>query len=486
MVMRKVVFAVAAMGAGVVWAAAPGGTGGAGTQPAYWGFAEKPVMGWNSWDCFGAGVTEEETLANAGYMAEHLKGHGWSVVTVDIQWYEPLAHTDRYRPNAALEMDANGRLLPAVNRFPSTKEGRSFKALADKIHGMGLKFGVHLLRGIPRQAVKANVPILGTNVHAADIADTKDVCRWNTDMYGVDMTKEGAQAYYDSVFALLASWEIDLVKVDDLSAPTYHAAEVEGIRKAIDKTGRAIVFSTSPGATPVKEGGHVSTHANMWRISDDFWDSWPALKEQFARLDAWTPFRGPGHFPDADMLPVGNIRTWAANGAWTHFTHDEQRTLMTLWCMARSPLILGANLPRNDDFTLELLTNDEVIGVDQGSRNNHQVSREGDLVVWAADAAGSGDKYVGLFNAREYPVDPSKVTTAPATGSAGRRGRGAAPATMPGKAVAVAVSLQDLGMTGPVKVRDLWAKKDLGEEGEGIRVMLGPHQAALLRVSPVK
>jgi hypothetical protein len=438
-------------------------------------------MGWNSWDCFGAGVTEEETLANAEYMSEKLKSHGYTLVTVDIQWYEPLAHTDRYRPNAALEMDGNGRLLPAANRFPSSKEGRSFKPLAEKIHGMGLKFGVHLLRGIPRQAVAQNVPILGTNVHAADIADKRDICRWNTDMYGVDMSKEGSQAYYDSVFALLASWEVDFVKVDDLSAPTYHKAEVEAIRKAIDKTGREMVFSTSPGATPVAEGAHVSTHANMWRISDDFWDNWGALKEQFARLDAWTPFRGAGHYPDADMLPVGNIRTWATNGAWTHFTHDEQRTLLTMWCMARSPLILGANLPRNDAFTLEVITNDEVLAADQQSADNHQVSRQEDLIVWAANIPGTPDKYVALFNAQEHPVDPNVPQPA---ATSGRRGR--PPATMPGKGVAVSASLQALGMRGPVKVRDLWARQDLPQEAETITANLAPHQAAMLRLSPAR
>ena len=132
-------------------------------------------------------------------------------------------------------------------------------------------------------------------------------------MYGVDMSRPSAQEYYDSVLAMLASWGVDFVKVDDLSRP-YHTAEIEAIRKAIDKTGRPIVFSTSPGATPVSQGEHVRTHANQWRVSDDFWDGWRLLKEQFARLDAWTPFRGEGHFPDADMLPVGNIRAFQARG----------------------------------------------------------------------------------------------------------------------------------------------------------------------------
>src|SRR5436190_8241912 len=204
-------------------------------------------------------------------------------------------------------------------------------------------------------------------------------------MYGIDMSKPGAQEYYDSVLALMASWEIDFLKVDDLSAPRYHTAEVEAIRKAIDKTNRPIVLSTSPGATPVSQGEHVETHANQWRVSNDFWDRWGPLQEQFARLDRWTPYRGPGHFPDADMLPVGNIRAFQQNDAWTHFTHDELITMMTLWSIARSPLIIGGNLPKNDEFTLQLLTNDEMIRVNQHSTNNRQVWKKDDLHAWAAD-----------------------------------------------------------------------------------------------------
>jgi hypothetical protein len=442
-------------------------------------------MGWNSWDCFGAGVTEAQTLENADYLQNHLLAHGYHYVTVDIQWYEPLAHTTSYRKNAVLEMDGNGRLLPAGNRFPSTKESRSFKPLADALHARGLKFGLHLLRGIPRQAVAANTPILGTSFHAADIANTSDVCPWNTDMYGVDMTKPGAQEYYDSVLALLASWDLDFIKVDDLSRP-YHAAEIESIRKAIDKTGRPILFSTSPGATPLEEGAHVETHANMWRISDDFWDQWRLLKEQFDRLDHWTAFRAGrdgetsgGYFPDADMLPVGNIRAWQEvdKGGWTRFSHDDQVTMMTLWSIARSPLIIGGNLPKNDAFTLSLLTNDEVLAVDQHSVKNRQLWRKGDLVAWVAEEPGTGDRYVALFNATSVPADAPPP-----------RNRGRAAATRPASAPAgaleattVSVSAAELGWTAFTGRRDLWSHQEAGA-GERVEAKLLPHQAALFKV----
>jgi hypothetical protein len=442
----------------------------AAADPTFWSWAKTPPMGWNSWDCFGAGVWESNVIANADYMAEHLKSHGWNVITIDIQWYEPRAHTTEYRKDAILEMDANGRLLPAPNRFPLTKDSRSFKPIADYLHAKGLRFGFHLLRGIPRQAVIENLPILGTNLRAKDVADTNSVCLWNGDMYGVDLSKPGAQEYYDSVFALMASWDLDFVKVDDLSRP-YHTAEIEAIRKAIDKSGRAIVFSTSPGATPVNEGGHVELNANMWRISDDFWDDWGALYEQFQRVNDWSPFRAPGHWPDADMLPLGHIRTWQKKEAWTHFTEDEQYTLMTLWSIARSPLIMGGNMPKNDAFTLSLLTNAEVIAVNQASLNNRQVFNHTNQVAWVADVPDSRDKYLALFNASPTPTD--------------RRGGSAGEKRLPASAPAmVSVPLSDLGLTGSCKLRDLWSHKDLGTVSGTVSAMINSHGASLLRVQP--
>ena len=439
--------------------------------------AKTPPMGWNSWDCYGAGVWESNVIANAEYMARHLKPHGWNLITIDIQWYEPLAHTTEYRKGAPLEMDANGRLLPAANRFPMTKETRSFKPIADFLHAKGLKFGLHLMRGIPRQAVdRDNSPVLGTSLKAADIADKKSVCDWNTDMYGLDMSKPGAQEYYDSVFALLASWDLDFVKVDDLSRP-YHRAEIEAIRKAIDRTGRLIVFSTSPGATPLKDGEHVENHANMWRISDDFWDDWRTLYAQFQRLADWTPFRGPGHWPDADMLPLGNVRAWQTKDAWTHFTPDEQYTLMTLWSIARSPLIMGGNMPNNDALTLSLLTNDEVIAVNQASVNNHQVFNHSNQIAWVADVPGSKDKYVALFNASPAP-----------SGERRRGGSQEQPPAPPGQSATapakISVALADICLIGPCQVRDLWTHKDLDSMRDAVSVTVNSHGAVLLRVQP--
>ena len=413
-------------------------------------------MGWNSWDGFATTVTEAQTKAQAGVMQSQLAAHGWKLITVDIQWYEPNATGFDYHQGAKLEMDEFGRLIPAVNKFPSSANGQGFKPLADYVHGLGLKFGLHLMRGIPRQAVAAKTPIKGTSYTAADIADTNSICQWNTDMYGVDMTKPGAQEYYNSVFELMASWGLDFIKVDDLSRP-YHEAEIAAIRTAIDRTGRAIVFSTSPGATPVGAGPHVSTHANMWRISDDFWDKWTLLRDQFDRLRDWTPHRGPGHFPDADMLPVGVLQMGRAK---TKFTRDEQFTLLTLWSIARSPLILGADLTKLDDFTLALITNDEVIAVDQASTGNHELFRRDGFYGWVADVPGSSDKYLALFNTQDRPL------------------------TSPEASQPVRVQLSDLGIAGTGRVRNLWTHADLGTVTGEFAPAIPYHGAGLYRVSP--
>lgn len=366
-------------------------------------WAPTPPMGWNSWDCFGATVTEEQTKANADYMAERLAKHGWQYVVVDIQWYEPQSRGWDYDRNPKPVLDEYGRLWPVVAKFPSSADGKGFRPLADYVHGKGLKFGVHLMRGIPREAVKRDCRILGTDVTASAIANTRSTCPWNPDMYGVDMTKPGAQAYYDSVFKLLAEWQVDYVKVDDLSRPyNEHKAEIEAIRKAIDNCGRPMVLSTSPGATPLDAGPHVAVHANLWRLTDDFWDSWPLLKQEFEICRRWAPYIGPGHWPDPDMLPLGAIHVGPQmNKGWTKFSREEQVTLMTLFCMVRAPLMFGGHMPWNDEWTLSLITNDEVLAIDHNSRNNRQLSRQDDLVAWTADVPDSADKYLALFNARD-------------------------------------------------------------------------------------
>jgi alpha-galactosidase len=417
-------------------------------------WAPTPPMGWNSWDAFATTITEDEAKAETDYMADHLLAHGWQYMVVDHQWFEPGAHGFDYRKRPMLVMDEYGRLQPALNRFPSAANGAGFKALADYVHAKGLKFGIHIMRGIPRQAVEKNTPIFGTNYHAADIADLKSTCPWNDDMYGVDMTKPGAQEFYNGRIQQYADWGVDFLKVDDLSRP-YHTAEIEAIRAAIDKTGRPIVFSTSPGETPLAQADHINAHANMWRISDDFWDNWKSLMHQVDLTAKWAPSTGGGHYPDADMLPMGMIRQ---GKSMTRFTHDEQVTLMTLWCIFRSPLIFGGDLRKMDDSTLSLITNDEVLAVDQHSSNNRQLFRKDGQMAWIADVPGSPDKYVALFNLNDKNASPDS----------------AAPVTL---------QLSDLALGHTCQVRDLWQNKDLGPSTTTFSPPIPWHGAALYRIS---
>jgi hypothetical protein len=410
--------------------------------------APTPPMGWNSWNSFATTITEAQAIETAQIMAAKLLPSGYDIFTVDIQWYEPQASSYEYNRNPEPAMDGYGRLIPAPNRFPSSTGGKGFAPLAARVHALGLKFGIHLMRGIPRKAVERNLPIFGTAYHARDIADTGSICPWNPDMYGVDMTKPGAQAYYDGVFALYASWGVDFVKMDDMSRPyDAHAPEIEAAHKAILATKRPILLSLSPGETPVIRGDHVRRHAQMWRISDDFWDEWSMLAAQFVRLENWTPHRAPGGWPDADMLPLGRL---ALGQRDTKFTPDEQRTLMTLWSIARSPLIMGGDLRHLDAPTLALLTNPEVIAVNQASHDNQPHYIADDHPVWSAKAA-KGGHYVALFNT----------------------GKTSGPVSLP---------LGTLGLNRPVRVRDLWARTDLPMANRILTRTIPSHGAELLHI----
>ena len=224
-------------------------------------FAPTPPMGWNSYDCYGASVNEDEVKANADMMAAHLKEYGWEYVVIDYCWFFPFSgamgnppQNAEFKP--ALAMDQYGRLLPATDKFPSAAGGKGFKPLADYVHSKGLKFGIHVMRGIPRQAVANNSTVYGTSYKAGDIADQNRICRWLNSMYGVDCGKKGAQEYYNSIINLYAGWVVDYIKVDDISKP-YSKPEIEAIHSAINKCGRKIVLSLSPGATPPDQANHV-------------------------------------------------------------------------------------------------------------------------------------------------------------------------------------------------------------------------------------
>lgn len=363
----------------------------------------RPPMGWNSWDAYGASVTQEEVLANAKAMAQTLAPYGWEYVVVDIQWYEPLANSTVYHPFTPLVMDDYSRLRPASNRFPWSQEDQGFQALGQAIHDLGLKFGIHIMRGIPRQAVHQNTPLLGSKLRARDIA-LNNICPWNSDMYGVNVDLEAGQAYYDSLIALYASWGVDFLKVDDIAYSrlygSSHQKEIQAIAKAIEKCGRPMVLSLSPGPAQVAEGAFLQEHATMWRVTDDLWDHWTALKHMFTKAKEWVAYIQPGSYPDFDMLPLGHIGVRAVDGgggdAWTRLTPDEQVTMMSLWTMMQSPLILGGLVTDLDPFTLSLLTNQEILTMYHQVEDRSLLYDQDDWVLWLG--CGGGQSYLALFN----------------------------------------------------------------------------------------
>ena len=439
----------ALLGAGTAaaLAATTAGTASAATAP----LAPRPPMGWNSWNSFATTINEAQARETAAIMQAKLLPFGYDVFTIDIQWYEPGASSYTYSDTPQPTLDGYGRLLPAPNRFPSSATGKGFAPLAADVHAMGLRFGIHLMRGIPRLAVERNLPVFGTRYRAKDIADTTSICPWNPDMYGVDMTRPGAQAYYDSVFALYASWGVDFVKMDDMSRPyDAHAREIEAAHAAIQHSGRPILLSLSPGETPVARADHVRRHAQMWRISDDFWDEWPLLEAQFTRLENWHAVDTSGGWPDADMLPLGQL---ALGARATKFTPDEQRTLMTLWAIARSPLIMGGDLRHLDGPTLALLTNRAVLAVNQASRNNRPHFVADGMRIWSARPVDGVGVYVALFNTTAKPME-------------------------------VGLPLAMLGLPATVTATDLWSGQTIGRASHRFARPIPPHGAGLYRLQP--
>lgn len=330
-------------------------------------------------------------------------------------------------PDRKYLWDANGLLIPAPDRFPSAANGAGFRPIADWVHAQGLKFGIHIVRGIPRQVVDANLPIAGTRFTAQDAADTTSPCPWDQGNWGVKDNAAG-QAYYDSMFRLYASWGVDFVKVDCISDRPWRPTEIRQIAEAIRKTGRPIVLSLSPGPTALENATYVQKYAQLWRIADDHWDVWSAphdaqhgefpfgIRDAFDRLAKWYVYTGPGSWPDEDMLPFGYL---GPNPGWgvarqSHETPDEERTEFALWAIARSPLILGANLTRLDDLTRSLMSNQTVLFMNQNATYDQPVDVSAlgspfeNVRVWRATINEPGARgyteYFGFFNLDDKPT----------------------------------------------------------------------------------
>jgi hypothetical protein len=425
--------------------------------------AHTPPMGWNSWDGYGTTINEDQLKANAKWMAGHLKSFGWEYAVIDMEWFVTNPTPEGNSKRSLYALDVNGRYIPAENRFPSSAGGKGFKPIADYVHSLGLKFGIHILRGIPKKAVEANAPIAGARYRAADAADSSETCPWNPDNYGADATRPAAQAYYDSIASLYASWTVDLIKVDCISSRPYRGEEIRMLSEALRKTGRPIVLSLSPGAAPLEKIEEMRKYAQMWRISDDIWDIWHSevpypqgLGDQFGNILKWMGKSEPGRWPDADMLPLGYLGPAPGWGQprQSQLSHHEQRTLMTLWAMLPSPLMIGGDLPKADPWTEALLTNPEVLAVDQHSHGHHAAIASDKVAVLVAESSDGQGPYIAAFNRGAESVD-------------------------------IRHAWKELGLEGSqYMLRDLWDRRDMGQNG-ALAAKLPPHACVLYRARKV-
>ena len=425
-----------------------------------------PPMGWNSWDCYGPSVNEEQLLGNAQYMAEHLKEFGWEYVCCDIQWSEPTAGkvSPYYVPFAWLTLDEYGRQLPAVERLPLRRGGQGIWAHRgeDPRHGAEVRHPHHAGRapagGAPAPAGKGHgTPPATRSPRTPLSAGGTRICTASS------AGREGAQAYYDSLFELYASWGVDYVKVDDIcntnaypNNPYSGEKEIEMIRRAIDKCGRPMVLSLSPGPAVIDKAWHLRQNANMWRITDDFWDQWDLLLEMFWRCEVWERQVSPGCWPDCDMLPIGRLRLhlkgFSEESTWTKFTKEEQITMMSLWCIFRSPLIMGGEMRDNDAFTLSLLTNREVLDMHRYGTGAHQVYRTDKAAAWRSVDTRDGGVYVALFNLSDGEKE-------------------------------VSACWEELELEGTYTARELWSHRDVGTVEGKLAAVLPPHGAAVYKLS---
>ena len=429
--------------------------------------ASTPPMGWNSWDAYGFTITEAQFRANVSLLAK-MRPAGWNYAVIDEGWYMGNPLGDKLEARKYL-LDEYGRLMPVVSRFPSAADGKGLKALSDWTHAQGLKFGIHIIRGIPKAAVEANMPIEGSRFHAADAANKADTCPWDDGNYGI-ANNEAGQAYYDSLLRQYKGWGVDFLKVDCIADHPYRPSEIRQIAQSIRTMGRPVVLSLSPGPTNISHAAEVKQYAQMWRIMDDMWDAWTfphpdptttfpnGIRNAFEKLAEWNSHVGPGSWPDADMLPFGSLFPHAGWGAPRHsrLTQEETRTAFTLWSIARSPLILGGNLTEMDPWLRPLLTNRQVIALNQEDRIGRPVDTLppalADAKVWLSGRRGGAPDTVAIFNVSDKPLT-------------------------------VQTPWSSLGLAaGAHTACDLWTGKGRSASAE-VGLTIAAHDVALLRVS---
>jgi alpha-galactosidase len=388
-----------------------------------------PPMGWNSWNCWAHNVSDKNVRASAKAMVDSgLINHGWTYINIDDTWQGK-------RPGPTKALQAN-------ERFPD------MKALCDYVHSLGLKIGIYSSPWITTYA--------GYPGGSSDDANGS----WEK-LSNYESNKRLGKYAFDTNDAMqYGQWGIDYLKYD---WHTHQEQQITAMANALKASGRDIVYSLSAGMS-FDKAAVCAKLANCWRTSSDIRDGW--TKKQVRETWAvgvteiwqghlkWAPFNGPGHWNDADMLVVGKVG-WGTPHP-TKLTPDEQYTHISLWCLWSAPLLIGCPLDQLDDFTQNLLTNDEVFALDQDplGKQATQVCAAGTTQVLAKDLE-DGSKAVGLFNTGEEPN-------------------------------AVKVTWEQLGITGNQAVRDLWRQKDIGKYNDSFEAMVRPHGVVLVRISPAK
>jgi alpha-galactosidase len=419
-----------------------------------------PALGWNSWNCFGGAVTEAKVLSAADAMVAtnaygRLIDHGWTYINTDDFWEVNPRNGARDATLAGKERDDQGRILPNP-RFPD------MKGMVAHIHGLGLKAGIYSSPG-PTTCGGCIASWQHEELDAKQYADWGfDYLKYDWCSYGTIASQEAAARLGTNALAQSANGT-NTVRPGRRNQIPLTIADYQKpylvMHAALEKQNRDIIFSLCQyGMGNVWEWG-ADVGGNSWRTTGDIRDNWRSLSSNGFRLGGHEKYVGPGHFDDPDMLVVGAVDVGSGrNIRASRLTPNEQYTHISLWCLLTSPLLIGCDMTRLDNFTLNLLCNDEVLEVDQDPlcRQASRVMQDTDqqVEIWVKPME-DGSKAVGLFNRS-------------------------------GGELQMTAKWSDLGLDGKQKVRDLWRQQDLGEFTDQFAATVPSHGVVLVRIWPVK
>ena len=381
------------------------------------GLALTPPMGWNSWNVWAANVSQEKVKAAADAIKNSgLIDYGWTYINIDDGWQDSI-RGGKY--NA---------IMPN-NRFPD------IGGLCNYIHGLGLKAGIY---STPWERTYAQY--IGSSSDCADGTSPY----YNKKNYRIEF---GYFPFYEADTRQWAEWGFDYLKLDWFPNTVSHTVE---FRKALNSTGRDFVYSLS-NAAPIEEAEYWKKYSNLWRTTGDIVDSWGSIYSIFWEQEQWDSFGGPGHWNDPDMLVVGWLG-WGKDLHYTKLTPTEQYAHISLWALMSAPLLIGADLTKLDPFTFNLLSNREVIDIDQDilGKPVKRIKVDDLLEIWTKELS-DGSMAVGLCN---FGIQDHNIE----------------------------LNLKTIGLEGQYIIRDVWRQKDIGDlEGKFIS-NINPHEVKLLKL----